>query len=100
MSAPIRTAAADAPERTTDWPPVTREAADADELEISDLQPQASAAAARAGSVDWSELVQRIQRGEESGMEDLYRIFGRGIRFYLCRQLGLRSWMTRSTTRS
>jgi len=39
-------------------------------------------------SVDWSELVLRIRRGDESGMEDLYRIFARGIRFYLCRQLG------------
>jgi RNA polymerase sigma-70 factor, ECF subfamily len=40
-------------------------------------------------SVDWPELVKRIQRGEDSGMEDLYRLFARGIRFYLCRQLGV-----------
>lgn len=39
-------------------------------------------------SVDWPELVSRIRQGDESGMEDLYRIFARGIRFYLCRQLG------------
>jgi RNA polymerase sigma factor (sigma-70 family) len=38
--------------------------------------------------VDWPLLVQQIQRGEAAGMEQLYRIFGRGIRFYLCRQLG------------
>ncbi|HYL35281.1 MAG TPA: sigma-70 family RNA polymerase sigma factor [Bryobacteraceae bacterium] len=38
--------------------------------------------------VDWAELVARIQRGDESGMEDLYSMFARGIRFYLCRQLG------------
>ncbi len=37
---------------------------------------------------DWSELVERIRREDPSGMEDLYRIFARGIRFYLCRQLG------------
>lgn len=43
----------------------------------------------RNSSVDWPELVSRIQRGEESGMEDLYRLFARGIRFYLCRQLGV-----------
>ena len=43
----------------------------------------------RGSSVDWSELVTRIQRGDESGMEDLYRLFARGIRFYLCRQLGI-----------
>ncbi len=43
----------------------------------------------RSGSVDWTELVARIQRGDESGMEDLYSLFARGIRFYLCRQLGV-----------
>jgi len=41
------------------------------------------------GAVDWAELVARIQSGDESGMEELYRLFGRGIRFYLCRQLGV-----------
>jgi RNA polymerase sigma-70 factor (ECF subfamily) len=40
-------------------------------------------------SVDWTELVGRIQAGEDSGMEDLYALFARGIRFYLCRQLGV-----------
>ena len=38
--------------------------------------------------VNWQDLVERIQRGDESGMEELYRLFGRGIRYYLCRQLG------------
>jgi len=38
--------------------------------------------------VDWSELVARIRTGENSGLEDLYGLFARGIRFYLCRQLG------------
>ena len=41
-----------------------------------------------SGRVDWQELVARVQRGENSGLEDLYRLFARGIRFYLCRQLG------------
>jgi RNA polymerase sigma-70 factor (ECF subfamily) len=41
-----------------------------------------------SSSVDWPELVSRIRQGDESGMEDLYRVFARGIRFYLCRQLG------------
>src|SRR5215831_6487962 len=39
-------------------------------------------------SVDWYGLVARIKNGEESGMEELYGLFARGIRFYLCRQLG------------
>jgi len=37
---------------------------------------------------DWAKLVARIQANEEAAMEELYRIFSRGIRFYLCRQLG------------
>jgi RNA polymerase sigma-70 factor, ECF subfamily len=39
-------------------------------------------------SVNWTDLVERIHKGDESGMEELYRLFGRGIRYYLCRQLG------------
>jgi RNA polymerase sigma-70 factor (ECF subfamily) len=37
---------------------------------------------------DWSPLVERIQAGDPDGMAELYRVFSRGIRFYLCRQLG------------
>jgi RNA polymerase sigma-70 factor, ECF subfamily len=62
--------------------------ADANEMEGSEIQPEAETAAPRSGTVDWSQLVQRIRGGDETGMEDLYRIFARGIRFYLCRQLG------------
>ena len=40
------------------------------------------------GDATWSPLVERIQRGEQSAMEELYRIFSNGVRFYLCRQLG------------
>ncbi|HUA20644.1 MAG TPA: sigma-70 family RNA polymerase sigma factor [Bryobacteraceae bacterium] len=38
--------------------------------------------------VDWSALVRRIQDGDDSAMGELYESFARGIRFYLCRQLG------------
>src|SRR5262245_51001870 len=38
--------------------------------------------------VNWIELVDRIQRDEPAALEDLYRIFSKGMRFYLCRQLG------------
>ena len=34
------------------------------------------------------ELVERIRTGQTDGMEDLYQLFSKGIRFYLCRQLG------------
>jgi RNA polymerase sigma-70 factor, ECF subfamily len=36
----------------------------------------------------WVELVERIRSGKTDGMEELYELFSRGIRFYLCRQLG------------
>ena len=36
----------------------------------------------------WVELVDRIRAGETGGMAELYRLFSKGIRFYLCRQLG------------
>jgi len=38
--------------------------------------------------VEWGILVSQIKVGEETGMEQLYRLFSRGIRYYLCRQLG------------
>jgi len=37
---------------------------------------------------NWSGLVERIRSGDTGAMEELYRVFARGIRFYLCRQLG------------
>jgi RNA polymerase sigma-70 factor (ECF subfamily) len=37
---------------------------------------------------NWGDLVDRIRRRDESGMEELYGIFAKGVRFFLCRQLG------------
>lgn len=37
---------------------------------------------------DWAGLVAGIVVNDQSSMEELYRLFSRGIRFYLCRQLG------------
>ena len=55
-------------------------------------QPRGNASAVSdAGSearLDWAGLVNRIRDGDAAGMEELYRLFSRGIRFYLCRQLG------------
>lgn len=36
----------------------------------------------------WPQVVDKIRAGEPSGMEELYRIFSKGIRYYLYRQLG------------
>lgn len=51
-------------------------------------EPDIAPAVAGLSQVDWPELVDRIQRGDETGMEELYGIFAKGIRFFLCRQLG------------
>jgi RNA polymerase sigma-70 factor (ECF subfamily) len=37
---------------------------------------------------DWANVVERIRVGEQAAVEELYRVFSRGIRYYLCRQLG------------
>jgi len=36
----------------------------------------------------WAPLVERIRAGDRTAMEELYGLFSKGIRFYLCRQLG------------
>ena len=38
--------------------------------------------------INWADLVTRIQQDDSSALEELYRIFSKGMRFYLCRQLG------------
>jgi len=36
----------------------------------------------------WAALAARVRAGDSTGMEELYRRFSRGVRLYLCRQLG------------
>jgi RNA polymerase sigma-70 factor (ECF subfamily) len=62
------------------------DSADSQSLGIDIEEPQASEVI--SDPVNWQGLVERIHGGDESGMEELYRLFGRGIRYYLCRQLG------------
>src|SRR3984893_316942 len=71
------------------------EAEEADDLAMSascgsgiSSEPDIAPTAAGISQVNWPELVERIQRGDEAGMEELYAIFAKGIRFFLCRQLG------------
>ena len=40
------------------------------------------------GETSWARLVERIRNGDPAGLEELYRVFSKGIRFYLCRQVG------------
>jgi RNA polymerase sigma-70 factor, ECF subfamily len=51
-------------------------------------QEQAEPSPYSSNQVDWPDLVKRIHCGEEAGMEELYKLFAKGIRYYLCRQLG------------
>jgi len=37
----------------------------------------------------WVKLVGRIRTNQTDGMAELYQLFSKGIRFYLCRQLGV-----------
>jgi RNA polymerase sigma-70 factor (ECF subfamily) len=50
----------------------------------------AGAATLRSPSpeANWKEVVTRIQLGDQPAMEALYRVFAKGIRYYLRRQLG------------
>ena len=36
----------------------------------------------------WADLVDKIRKDDPAGMEELYRVFSRGIRFFFFRQLG------------
>ncbi|HLI83301.1 MAG TPA: sigma-70 family RNA polymerase sigma factor [Bryobacteraceae bacterium] len=38
----------------------------------------------------WAEVVERIRRGDPSGLAELYQVFSKGVRFFLYRQLGPR----------
>lgn len=40
------------------------------------------------GQTPWPALIEKIQANDATGMEELYRIFSRGVRFFLWRQLG------------
>jgi len=67
------------------------------ELEAESLPPEMGGAPGVGASdpsqdaaayADWADLVGRIHSGETDGMEELYTLFSKGVRFYLCRQLG------------
>jgi RNA polymerase sigma-70 factor, ECF subfamily len=36
----------------------------------------------------WAKLVNRIRVGDSDAMDELYNVFGKGVRLYMCRQLG------------
>jgi RNA polymerase sigma-70 factor, ECF subfamily len=36
----------------------------------------------------WAELVDKVKQNDAIGLEELYRVFSWGVRFYLCKKLG------------
>jgi RNA polymerase sigma-70 factor, ECF subfamily len=60
----------------------------ATQTKLDDNSPQEPEVKTGPAAVDWAALVALIQSGDDSGMEQLYKLFSRGIRYYLCRQLG------------
>ena len=54
---------------------------------IPDAQPEPDSPGAEA-SAEWTELVESIRAGDQDAMSRLYSTFGRGVRYYLSRQLG------------
>lgn len=50
------------------------------------VRPSLEAAQVYAG---WAQLVERIRFSQTDGMAELYHLFSKGVRFYLCRQLGI-----------
>lgn len=52
------------------------------------LAPASAGSPPSGAAVNWVDLVHKIMTGDASGMEELYRVFSRGVRYYLCRQLG------------
>lgn len=51
-------------------------------------RPPASGSAATDPYAGWVQLVDRLRGGDPEALEELYRLFSRGIRYYLCRHLG------------
>ncbi len=59
-------------------------------VELSDgMEAEAQPTGSGFAPVNWISLVDGIRAGEGSAMEELYRLFYRGVKFYLCRQLGM-----------
>jgi RNA polymerase sigma-70 factor (ECF subfamily) len=50
--------------------------------------PSAPIGSEEASLPDFSELVARIKSEDSRALEDLYRVFARGIKYQICRQLG------------
>lgn len=61
---------------------------DPQSMEYGDNGEVFADASGQEATVDWASLVESVQRGDSAGMEQLYFLFERGVRFYLFRRLG------------
>jgi RNA polymerase sigma-70 factor (ECF subfamily) len=73
-------------EFATDSPPALVEATAENRYDTQDFGEQPSENGETVAA--WADLVNRIQSGTTDGMEELYVLFAKGLRFYLIRQLG------------
>jgi len=64
---------------TSSTRPAAQESADTAESQTAATQMYAG----------WAQLVERIRFSQTDGMAELYHLFSKGVRFYLCRQLGV-----------
>ena len=55
---------------------------------IANSTPDSSDTRQASSEPAWAELVDKIKQNDAAGLEELYRVFSRGVRFYFCRQLG------------
>jgi|SRR5262245_51820417 RNA polymerase sigma factor (sigma-70 family) len=54
----------------------------------ADSNPRVSDEHQATTETSWTQLVERIQENDPTAMEELYAVFSKGIRYFLCRQLG------------
>lgn len=52
-------------------------------------KPRGGARPPQEGGSKWAPLVEGIRNCDDGALEELYRLFGRGIRYFLCRHLGV-----------
>ena len=52
------------------------------------LSPLSEQHVTNTAEPSWVDVVERIRRDDPSGMEQLYQVFSKGVRFFLFRQLG------------
>lgn len=57
-------------------------------MEMLSAEPSSGLWSAPAPEPCWTDVVQRIRGGDPAAMEELYRVFTRGVRFLIHRQLG------------